>query len=160
MVLLQLGRGCSTAETRKAGEVHSRPSGFNWAAVFQPRKLVGVGILVAYGFRLQLGRGLSTAETYAEHIHYPYCCRLQLGRGCSTAETNTTILSGHTSIDASIWPRSFNRGNVSILTTVLLVDSCSHPIVYSSELSLQGLKSILAELEAQWQRIQRIHTHT
>ena len=61
---------------------------------------------------------------------------------------------------ASIGPRSFDRGNVSILTTVLLVDSCSHPIVYSSELSLQGLKSILAELEAQWQRIQRIHTHT
>jgi len=109
--LLQLGRGLSTAERpRDADFASALRQGFNWAAVFRPRKARRCPRRAARRDRLQLGRGLSTAESLPAACDSQPTNQLQLGRGLSTAERIQEYKIPRETGNASIGPRSFDRG--------------------------------------------------
>ena len=113
---LQWGRGLSTAEIWAIPRPSSAtPRGFNGAAVFQPRKCCGYPSTVISNTQgLQWGRGLSTAEMRRLVPAQPTAsCALQWGRGLSTAEMRRRWDRQAASEEASMGPRSFNRGNWS-----------------------------------------------
>ena len=86
--VLQWGRGLSTAEMLAVPPpIVAAHSGFNGAAVFQPRKWPLFPRARGAKTRLQWGRGLSTAEML----------------GPTSAQAVLEF--------ASMGPRSFNRGN-------------------------------------------------
>ena len=110
---LQWGRGLSTAETsllRARLRAHGRC--FNGAAVSQPRRQAMKMAGDARDELLQWGRGLSTAETSSLVVLRRSRRRLQWGRGLSTAETHRAHGKSIGGRDASMGPRSLNRGDV------------------------------------------------
>ena len=109
---LQWGRGLSTAEIMPIAQIGGKQwSGFNGAAVFQPRKCRIPSRPSRAIKPLQWGRGLSTAEMFAGGAESPDVVQLQWGRGLSTAEIGFTEYGYIGGAVASMGPRSFNRGN-------------------------------------------------
>src|SRR5208282_1218981 len=112
---LQWGRGLSTAEISGSdiglsdGPVASMgPRSFNRGNLAPSRKSATCSP------RLQWGRGLSTAEI--GKLSEPAYARLKLqwGRGLSTAEIRLGAAVEAAEAAASMGPRSFNRGNLTI----------------------------------------------
>ena len=82
-------------------------TGFNGAAVFQPRKHCLWVECNHRGSRLQWGRGFSTAETSDGFPGLPKQALLQWGRGFSTAETRNTR-TGESGPGWLQWGRGFS----------------------------------------------------
>ena len=110
---LQCGRSLSTAEIyeryKRSLQSHHR---FNVAAVFQLRKSTGAVpsfVFILPGFNVaavfQLRKSLVRAAEQNPAL------LLQCGRSLSTAEIRGPFLYGSLTMQASMWPQSFNCGN-------------------------------------------------
>ncbi len=66
---------------------------------------------------LQWGRGLLTAEIMLHWTKRGVGMKLQWGRGLLTAEIFSGIIWPFASMEASMGPRSFDRGNGAATTT-------------------------------------------
>ncbi len=110
---LQWGRGLSTAEMWTAGtQPRSWKNWLQWGRGLSTAEMQAfVGNLFGWK-RLQWGRGLSTAEIRRALQIVPATNQLQWGRGLSTAEMPGLRATALIYFQASMGPRSFNRGNV------------------------------------------------
>jgi len=96
---------------RASGRSRRRPR-FNWAAVFQPRKPSTVCPIQICSRWLQLGRGLSTAETIPGDANkLANRSRFNWAAVFQPRKLLSSIGSALRLRGASIGPRSFNRGN-------------------------------------------------
>ncbi len=110
---LQLGRGLATAETHPPPcPLGRKPSGFNWAAVLRPRKLVHLTLpFVATGAASIGPRSCDRGNQSHPDVPALILTLLQLGRGLATAETLDAGPRPGELLPASIGPRSCDRGN-------------------------------------------------
>src|SRR5260221_511967 len=136
--MLQWGRGLGTAERQKETEGAGETAGFNGAAVLGPRRVRGAhrcSLLentASMGPRswargepratrtalpvsqLQWGRGLGTAEREERAPLRTGIAELQWGRGLGTAERRRITAPLREVFDASMGPRSWDRGEEEI----------------------------------------------
>ena len=128
--------------------------GFNGAAVFQPRKPVIDGVIAILYHALQWGRGLSTAETRQNRSpNRRNQAQASMGPRSFNRGNDAVRIGAPPYIPASMGPRSFNRGNIPFETWMDLANPASMgPRSFNRGNALTSIRFPIRVLPLQWGR--------